>query len=35
VSLTGYIVIVEPDDLIRELERWFREAGDRDVSKLP
>src|ERR1700681_4900890 len=26
VSLQGYIVIVEPDDLIRELlERWLRE----------
>jgi DNA-binding response OmpR family regulator len=28
VSLQGYIVIVEPDDLIRELlERWLGEAG--------
>jgi DNA-binding response OmpR family regulator len=28
VSLHGYIVIVEPDDLIRELlERWLGEAG--------
>jgi DNA-binding response OmpR family regulator len=28
VSLKGYIVIVEPDDLIRELvERWLGEAG--------
>ena len=28
VSLKGYVVIVEPDDLIRELlERWLGEAG--------
>jgi DNA-binding response OmpR family regulator len=28
VSLKGYIAIVEPDDLIRELlERWLSEAG--------
>jgi len=28
VGLQGYIVIVEPDDLIRELlERWLGEAG--------
>jgi DNA-binding response OmpR family regulator len=28
VSLQGYIVIVEPDDLIRDLlERWLGEAG--------
>jgi DNA-binding response OmpR family regulator len=28
VSVLGYIVIVEPDDLIRELlERWLAEAG--------
>jgi DNA-binding response OmpR family regulator len=30
VSLQGHIVIVEPDDLIRELvERWLAEAGYR------
>ena len=28
MSVHGYIVIVEPDDLIRELlERWLGEAG--------
>jgi len=28
VSLQGYIVVVEPDDLIRELvERWLGEEG--------
>jgi DNA-binding response OmpR family regulator len=30
VSLQGHVVIVEPDDLIRELmERWLGEAGYR------
>ncbi len=33
VPSSGYIVIVEPDDLIRELlERWLGEAGYRAVS---
>ena len=33
VPSTGYIVIAEPDDLIRELlERWLSEAGYRAVS---
>jgi len=34
VSLQGHIVIVEPDDLIRELmERWLGEAGYRVIIK--
>jgi DNA-binding response OmpR family regulator len=34
VSLQGHIVIVEPDDLIRELmERWLGEAGYRVITK--
>ena len=33
MSSRGYIVIVEPDDLIRELlERWLREAGFQPVT---
>jgi DNA-binding response OmpR family regulator len=35
VSLQGHIVIVEPDDLIRELiERWLAEAGYRVTAAL-
>jgi len=33
VSLQGHIVIVEPDDLIRDLmERWLAEAGYRVIA---
>lgn len=34
MSVQGHIVIVEPDDLIRELmERWLAEAGYRVIVK--
>jgi DNA-binding response OmpR family regulator len=33
MSLQGHIVIIEPDDLIRELmERWLTEAGYRVIA---